>query len=204
MAFSQYGNWQRSSGRLDDPIDIDGDGGFKGLDSYHDATSLPQGMVAVSENMRFDGGKATVRKGVEFRASAFDFTYSAGVDEVFASGVVSDVEASNRDYLLAATKTKALLFYRDSESDMILTEDSSYLVSESEGRLATKNYGKYVDYYSATFATSDVNTSNETFTESSHKYQTGDAVQISSTTTIPVGLSADTTYYVIDASSSTI
>ena len=204
MAFSQYGNWQRSSGRLDDPIDIDGDGGFKGLDSYHDATSLPQGMVAVSENMRFDGGKATVRKGVEFRASAFDFTYSAGVDEVFASGVVSDVEASNRDYLLAATKTKALLFYRDSESDMILTEDSSYLVSEAAGRLATKNYDRYVDYYSATFATGDVNTSNETFTESSHKYQTGDAVQISSTTTIPAGLSADTTYYVIDASSSTI
>ena len=204
MAFSQYGNWQRSSGRLDDPIDVDGDGGFKGLDSYNEGTSLAQGMVAVSENMRFDGGKATVRKGLEFRAAAFDFTYSVGDDEVFASGVVSDVEASNRDYLLAVTKTKALLFYRDSESDMILTEDSSYLVSESAGRLATKNYDKYVDYYSATFATGDVNTSNETFTESSHKYQTGDAVQISSTITIPVGLSALTTYYVIDASSSTI
>ena len=205
MAFSQYGNWQRSTGRLDDPIDIDGDGGFVGLDSFHDAASLPQGMVTTSENMRFDGGKATVRKGLEFKAgSTFSFTYSAGVDEVFASGLVSDVEDSNRDYLLAATKTKAILFANDSEADEIVAEDGSYLVTEAGERIATTSYDKYVSYYSATFATSDVNTSNETFTESSHKYQTGDAVQISSTDTIPAGLAASTTYYVINASSSTI
>lgn len=205
MAFSQYGNWQRSTGRLDDPIDIDGDGGVRGLDSFQDATMLPQGMVATSENMRFDGGKATVRKGLEFKAgSTFSFTYSAGVDEVFASGVVSDVEDSNRDYLLAATKTKALLFSNDSEADEIVAEDGSYLVTEGGDRIATTSYDKYVSYYSATFSTGDVNTTNETFTESSHKYQTGDAVQISSTTTIPTGLSALTTYYVINASSSTI
>ena len=112
MAFSQYGNWQRSTGRLDDPIDIDGDGAFTGLDSYNEPTSIKQGMVEASENMRFDGGKATVRKGLEFKAGVtFDFTYSSGVDEIFASGVVSDVDDSNRDYLLAATKTKALLFF---------------------------------------------------------------------------------------------
>ena len=74
------------------------------MDSYSEPTSLKQGMVTVSENMRFDGGKATVRKGLEFKAgSTFSFTYSSGVDEVFASGVVSDVDDSNRDYLLAAT-----------------------------------------------------------------------------------------------------
>ena len=205
MAFSQYGSWQRSTGRLDDPIDVDGDGAFKGLDSYHESTMLPQGMVEVSENMRFDGNKATVRKGLEFKAgSTFSFTYSAGVDEVFASGVVSDVEDSNRDYLLAATLTKAILFANDSEADEIVAEDGSYLVTEAGDRIATTSYDKYVSYYSAAFATSDVNTSNETFTESSHKYQTGDAVQISSTTTIPGGLAAATTYYVINASSSTI
>jgi len=205
MAFSQYGNWQRSTGRLDDPIDIDGDGGFRGLDSFNDATTLPQGMVTTSENMRFDGGKATVRKGLEFKSgSTYDFTYSAGVDEVFASGVVSDVEDSNRDYLMAVTKTKAILFSNDSEADEIVTEDGSYLITEADFRLATTSYDKYVSYYSATFSTGDVNTTNETFTESSHKYQTGDAVQISSTTTIPTGLSALTTYYVINASSSTI
>ena len=205
MSFSQYGSWQRSSGRLDDPIDIDGDGAFTGMDSFQDSAMLKQGMVATSENMRFDGGKATVRKGVEFKSgSAFNFTYSSGVDEVFASGVVSDVDDSNRDYLLAATKTKAILFFNDSEADEIVAEDGSYLITEAGDRIATKNYDKYVSYYSATFATSDVNTSNETLTEASHKFQTGDAVQISSTDTIPAGLAASTTYYVINASSSTI
>lgn len=205
MAFSQYGSWQRSTGRLDDPIDVDGDGTFVGLDSYTDPTMLSQGMVETSENMRFDGGKATVRKGLEFKAgSTFTFSYSSGVDEVFASGVVSDVDASNRDYLLAATKTKALLFYRNTESDEILAEDGSYLLTEGGDRLATKSYDVYVDYYSATFATSDINTSTEVFTESSHKYQTGDAVEVSTTDTIPGGLAVLTTYYVINASSSTI
>ena len=206
MSFSQYGSWQRSSGRLDDPIDIDGDGAFTGMDSFQDSAMLKQGMVATSENMRFDGGKATVRKGVEFKSgSAFNFTYSSGVDEVFASGVVSDVDDSNRDYLLAATKTKAILFFNDSEADEIVAEDGSYLITEAGDRIATKNYDKYVSYYSATFATSDVDdVTNETFTEASHKYQTGDAVQISSTDTIPAGLAASTTYYVINASSSTI
>ena len=205
MAFSQYGNWQRSTGRLDDPIDIDGDGGFSGLDSYTEPTTLQQGMVTVSENMRFDGGKATVRKGLEFKAgSTFDFTYSSGVDEVFASGVVTDFNDSNRDYLLAATKTKALLFGNVSEGDELVSEDGSYLVTEDGDRLATKTYDRYVSYYSATFATSDINTSNETFTEASHKYQTGDAVEVSTSDTIPGGLAVLTTYYVINASSSTI
>ena len=49
-----------------------------------------------------------------------------------------------------------------------------------------------------------MNTSNETFTESSHEYQTGDAVQVSTTDTIPGGLAVLTIYYVINASSSTI
>ena len=207
MAFSQYGNWQRSTGRLDDPIDIDGDGGFRGLDSFQDSAILPQGIVSVSENMRFDGNKATVRKGLEFKAgSTFDFTYSAGVDEVFGSGVVSDVEDSNIDYLMAVTKTKALLYSNSTEGDFLATEDGAQLLTEagSSTFLSTVSNDKYVSFYSATFATSDVNTSNETFTESSHKYQTGDAVQISSTDTIPSGLAASTTYYVINASSSTI
>ena len=147
MAFSQYGNWQRSTGRLDDPIDIDGDGGFSGLDSYSEPTTLKQGMVTVSENMRFDGGKATVRKGLEFKAgSTFSFTYSSGVDEVFASGVVSDVDDSNRAYLLVATKTKALLFANDSEADEIVAEDGSYLITEDGSRIATTSYDKYVSY----------------------------------------------------------
>ena len=63
MAFSQYGEWQRSTGRLDAPIVIAGDGGFNGQDSYTEPTSLKQGLVTTSENMRFDGGKAVVREG---------------------------------------------------------------------------------------------------------------------------------------------
>ena len=86
------------------------------MDSFQDAATLNQGMVSTSENMRFDGNKATVRKGLEFKSgSTFSFTYSAGVDEVFGSGVVSDVEDSNVDYLMAVTKTKALLYGKSTE-----------------------------------------------------------------------------------------
>ena len=57
-----------------------------------------------------------------------------------------------------------------------------------------------------TFATGDVNTTNDTFTVSSTDAElyTGRAVVLTTTTTVPGGLTASTTYYVIRASSTTI
>ena len=56
----------RTSGRLDDQVLQDGDRGFRGIDSYQEATSLEPGFVQTSENMRLIGDLAEVRKGIDF------------------------------------------------------------------------------------------------------------------------------------------
>jgi len=199
VAFSQYGEWQRSTGRLDDPIDVDGDGGFNGLDSYTEPTSLKQGSVATSENMRFDGGKARVREGLEFKAgSTLTFTYYPGYDEVFTAATVSDPDSSNVDYIMAATRTKALLWNRTSELGELLCEDGAYLTTESGDFMALNVTELAVPYYSATIASGSWSTSTEKATSSSHSFQTGDAVEVSSSGTMPVPIKVRTVYYVID------
>ena len=56
----------RTTGRLDDQVLQDGDRGFRGIDSYQEATSLEPGFVQTSENMRLIGDLAEVRKGIDF------------------------------------------------------------------------------------------------------------------------------------------
>ena len=48
-------------GRLDDPILTDGDRGFRGINSYLEATSLEGGQVEASENMRLEGDTASIQ-----------------------------------------------------------------------------------------------------------------------------------------------
>ena len=43
------------SGRMDDPILVDGDRGFRGIDSYLEPTTLEGGTVEASQNMRLMG-----------------------------------------------------------------------------------------------------------------------------------------------------
>ena len=175
----------RAFGELDDPILTDGDNGFAGVDSYLEAETLKPGFVQLSENMRLDGDRANVRKGWDFLAATASgplntFSYDANVEQVFTAGRYSDPDDGNQDWLVAATKSAALLWNKD-----------------------TLN-GLTVEYYSATVAYSTVDTSAETVTISSHKFQVGDTVQVSTTGGLPSGLSASTTYYIIDASSNTI
>ena len=80
----------RSYGQLDDPVVVDGDNGFVGINSYLEPTSLKQGFVQTSENMRLLGDEAEVRKGIDFLAGAVTLTYSAGTEQVFASTLFSD------------------------------------------------------------------------------------------------------------------
>ena len=175
----------RAFGELDDPILTDGDNGFAGVDSYLEAETLKPGYVQLSENMRLDGDRANVRKGWDFLAATASgplntFSYDANVEQVFTAGRYSDPDDGNQDWLVAATKSAALLWNKD-----------------------TLN-GLTVEYYSATVAYSTVDTSAETVTISSHKFQVGDTVQVSTTGGLPSGLSASTTYYIIDASTNTI
>ena len=175
----------RAFGELDDPILTDGDNGFAGVDSYLEAETLKPGYVQLSENMRLDGDRANVRKGWDFLAATASgplnaFSYDANVEQVFTAGRYSDPDDGNQDWLVAATKSAALLWNKD-----------------------TLN-GLTVEYYSATVAYTAVDSGAETVTISSHKFQVGDTVQVSTTGGLPTNLSASTTYYIIDASSNTI
>jgi hypothetical protein len=175
----------RAFGELDDPILTEGDNGFTGVDSYLEAETLRPGYVQLSENMRLDGDRANVRKGWDFLAATASgplntFSYSDGVEEVFTTGRYSDPDDGNQDWLVAATKSGAILWNKD-----------------------TLN-GLTVNYYSATVAYTTVDTTAETITIASHKFQVGDTAQVSTTGGLPSGLSASTTYYIIDASSNTI
>ena len=66
----------RSYGKLDDQVQIEGDRGFRGIDSYLEPTSLEGGFVEKSENMRLIGDLAETRKGIDFLAGALTLTYS--------------------------------------------------------------------------------------------------------------------------------
>jgi len=53
----------RQTWPLDDPIREDGDNGFLGFNSRENPETLPAGTLSYAQNMRFDRGIATVRKG---------------------------------------------------------------------------------------------------------------------------------------------
>ena len=80
----------RTTGRLDDQVLQDGDRGFRGIDSYQEATSLEPGFVQTSENMRLIGDLAEVRKGIDFLAGSVTLTYNGSDERVFASTLFSD------------------------------------------------------------------------------------------------------------------
>ena len=93
-------------GRMDDPIQTEGDRGFRGIDSYLEPTTLQGGTVEASQNMRLEGDIASVRKGIEFKAGGVSLTYSAGTEEVFASTLFSD-PVTGTEFIACATKDKA-------------------------------------------------------------------------------------------------
>ena len=173
----------RKYGELDDPLVTDGDREILGVNSYIDPDRLPPGYLQSSTNMRCDGRKISLRKGVDFKAGMTGvsptYTYSAGDEEVFGSGVYSDPDDDKKDWLVSATKQAALIW---------------------DG---TDTY--YVNYYSlsTTAAAVDPATDKITFVQD-HKFQVGDAVQVTTTGTLPTGVTTATTYYIIDLSISSV
>ena len=120
----------RTYGKLDDPVVTDGDNGFTGIDSYLEPESLQPGQVQESLNMRLDGDRAKVRKGWDFLAATASgplntFSYSAGVDEVFATGRYSDPDDDNKDWLVAVTKTKAIIWNESTPNGLTVNYDTS-------------------------------------------------------------------------------
>ena len=98
----------RNYGRLDTPILVDGDRGFRAIDSYLEPSTLQGGVVQTSENMRLDGDIAEVRKGIEFKAGAVSLTHS-GTDRVFTSTTFSD-PVTGQEFIASATRNKLILW----------------------------------------------------------------------------------------------
>ena len=120
------------SGRMDDPILVDGDRGFRGIDSYLEPTTLEGGTVEASQNMRLDGDIAEVRKGIEFKAGAVTLSYSAGTEEAFASTLFSD-PATGNEYIAVATKDKVILWNDSNNSGKYVEYTGSEVVAAADG-----------------------------------------------------------------------
>ena len=122
----------RSYGQLDDPVVVDGDNGFVGINSYLEPTSLKQGFVQTSENMRLLGDEAEVRKGIDFLAGAVTLTYSAGTEQIFASTLFSD-PASGAEFLVVATRTKAIIWNDANNSGIDIDYPGGEVVASADG-----------------------------------------------------------------------
>ena len=125
----------RSYGQLDDPVVVDGDNGFVGINSYLEPTSLKQGFVQTSENMRLLGDEAEVRKGIDFLAGSISgglITYSAGTEQVFASTLFSD-PATGTEFLVVATRTKAIIWNDANNSGIDIDYPGSEVVASADG-----------------------------------------------------------------------
>ena len=133
----------RSYGPLDDQIRSDGDTGFRGIDSYLEPPTLAPGQVEVSTNMRLEGDTATVRKGIDFLAGGVTLSYVADTEEVFASGVFSD-PATNIEYIVVATKEKAILWNDDNASGIDIAYPGGELVALADGASFTQNFDKLI------------------------------------------------------------
>lgn len=114
----------RTYGPLDDPIRTEGDQGFLGVDTYLEPEMLKPGFCQAAHNMRMNGDLASVRKGLDFLAGSVTLTYSSGDEQVFAAGMYSDPDDDNKNWLLVATKTKAIIWNKSTTSGLNVNYDT--------------------------------------------------------------------------------
>ena len=149
-------------GPLDDRVIAEGDHGFRAIDSYLESTTLKGGFVATSENFRLDGDTATVRKGLDFLAGGVTLSYSAGTEQVFASTLFSD-PATGNEYLVVATKDKAILWNDSNASGIDIDYPGSEVVATADGASFCQNFDQLILFRGSSKRplTWDGNTSND-------------------------------------------
>ena len=135
----RYSNY----GPLDNRVVAEGDHGFRAIDSYLEATTLTGGQVTASENFRLEGDTATVRKGLDFLAGGVTLSYSAPTEQVFASGIFSD-PLTGDEFLIVATKDKAILWNDSNASGLNIDYDGSEVVAVADGATFTQNFDKMI------------------------------------------------------------
>ena len=133
----------RTSGRLDDQVLTDGDRGFRGIDSYQEATSLEPGFVQTSENMRLIGDLAEVRKGIDFLAGSVTLTYNGSDERVFASTLFSD-PATGTEFVVVATKSKAIIWNDANNSGINIDYPGGEVVAEADGASFVQSLEKLI------------------------------------------------------------
>ena len=132
----------RSYGNLDDQVQSEGDRGFRGIDSYKEKTSLEGGFVEKSENMRLIGDLAETRKGIDFLAGSVTLTY--GTDErVFCATLFSD-PASGVEFVVVATKTKAIIWNDANNSGIAIDYPGSEVVAAGDGASFVQSMEKLI------------------------------------------------------------
>jgi len=131
------------NGPLDDPILVDGDRGFRGIDSYLENTSLQGGFVETSENMRLTGDLAETRKGIDFLAGNLSLTYNGSDERVFASTLFSD-PATGTEFVVVATKTKAIIWNDANNSGIAIDYPGGEVVADADGASFVQNFEKLI------------------------------------------------------------
>ena len=95
----------QSYGNMDDPIGVDGDRGFQGMDSRKYAVTLSMGLVSYAKNMRLDKLSAKPRKGVKRMSKGikiaepplvlpFTIPDAIGIDSMVCSTSIATVTTS--------------------------------------------------------------------------------------------------------------
>jgi len=133
----------RTSGRLDDQVLTDGDRGFRGIDSYQEATSLEPGFVQTSENMRLIGDLAEVRKGIDFLAGSVTLTYNGSDERCFCATLFSD-PATGTEFVVVATKTKAIIWNDANNSGINIDYPGGEVVAEADGASFVQSLEKLI------------------------------------------------------------
>ena len=118
--------------------------------------------MTASENFRLEGDTATVRKGLDFLAGGVTLTYSAGTEQVFASTLFSD-PATGNEYLVVATKDKAILWNDSNASGIDIDYPGSEVVATADGASFTQNFDQLILWRGSSKRplTWDGNTSND-------------------------------------------
>ena len=133
----------RSYGNLDDQVQSEGDRGFRGIDSYKEKTSLEGGFVETSENMRLIGDLAETRKGIDFLAGSVTLTYNGSDERVFASTLFSD-PATGVEFVVVATKTKAIIWNDANNSGIAIDYPGSEVVAAGDGASFVQSMEKLI------------------------------------------------------------
>ena len=131
------------NGPLDDPILVDGDRGFRGIDSYLENTSLQGGFVETSENMRLTGDLAETRKGIDFLSGGLTLSYNGTDERVFCSTLFSD-PASGTEFVVVATKTKAIIWNDANNSGIAIDYPGGEVVADADGASFVQSLEKLI------------------------------------------------------------